>query len=47
MLNNNFNILQNSVKDFVDNIEKKSYLSIQEKTDNVTPKLEKVLNSVS
>ena len=43
----NFNILKSLVEDFVNNIEKKLYLSIQEKTDNITPKLEKVLNAFS
>ena len=35
-------MLQKSVKNFVDNIEKKLFLSNQEKTDSVTLKLEKV-----
>ena len=29
-------MLQKSAKNFVDNIEKKLYLSIQEKTDSIT-----------
>ena len=40
-------MFQNSAKNFVDNIEKKIYLSIQEKTDNITFKLEKVLKAFS
>ena len=43
----NFNIVKSLVEDFVNNIEKKLYLSIQEKTDNITPKLEKILNAFS
>ena len=35
-------MLKNPVKNFVDNIEKKLYLSIQEKTDNVKFNLEKI-----
>ena len=40
-------MLQKTVKHFVDNIEKKLYLSIQAKTDSVTHKLEKVLKAFS
>ena len=40
-------MLTSSAKNFVDNIEKKLYLSIKEYTDNVTFKLEKVLNAFS
>ena len=40
-------MLNNSAKNFVDNIEKKLYLSIQEKTDSVQSKLEKVLKAFS
>ena len=40
-------ILKHSAQEFIDNIEKKKYLSIQEKTDSVTFKLEKVLNAFS
>ena len=40
-------MLQNSAKNFVDNIEKKLYLSIQEYNHSVTSKLEKVLNAFS
>ncbi len=48
MLNkNNSNIFNNSAKNFVDNIEKKLYLSIKEKTDSVTFKLEKILKAFS
>ncbi|WP_187152644.1 aminotransferase class I/II-fold pyridoxal phosphate-dependent enzyme [Prochlorococcus marinus] len=39
--------MNNAAKNFVDNIEKKLYLSIQEKTDSVTFKLEKVLKAFS
>jgi len=44
MLNNNLN---NLAKTYVENIEKKLYSSIQEKTNSVTYKLEKVLNAFS
>ena len=40
-------MLQESAKNFVDNIEKKLYLSIQEKTESITLKLEKVLKAFS
>ena len=40
-------MFQKPAKNFVDNIEKKLYLSIQEKTDSVTFKLEKVLKAFS
>ena len=40
-------MLENSAKNFVENIEKKLYLSIKEKTDSITFKLEKVLNAFS
>ena len=40
-------MLKNSPKNFVDNIEKKLSLSIQEKIDSVTFKLEKVLKAFS
>ena len=40
-------MLKNPAKNFVDNIEKKLYLSIQEKTNNVTFNLEKVLQAFS
>ena len=40
-------MFKNSAKNFVDNIEKKLYSSIKEKTDGVTYKLEKVLNAFS
>ena len=40
-------MLKKSAKNFVDNIEKNLYLSIQEKTDGVTLKLEKVLKAFS
>ena len=40
-------MLKNSAKKFIDNIEKKLYLSIREKTDSVTFKLEKVLKAFS
>ena len=38
-------MVQNPAKIFVDNIEKKLYLSINEKTESVSSKLEKVLNA--
>ena len=41
------NMLNNSAKKFVDNIEDKLYFSIKEKTNNITIKLEKVLNAFS
>ena len=41
------NMLHKAAKNFVDNIEKKLYLSIQKKTDSITYKLEKVLKSFS
>tara|TARA_Y100001968_G_scaffold13700_1_gene11150 strand:- start:6 stop:1295 length:1290 start_codon:yes stop_codon:yes gene_type:complete len=48
MLNNINNGVENIVaKNFVDEIEKKLHLSIKEKTDCVTFKLEKVLNAFS
>ncbi len=40
-------MLKNTAKNFVDNIEKKLFLSIKEKTDNVTFNLEKVLHAFS
>ena len=40
-------MLQKAAKNFVDNIEKKLYLSIQEKTQSITFKLEKVLKAFS
>ena len=40
-------MLQKSARNFVDNIEKKLYLSIQEKTEAITCKLEKVLKAFS
>jgi len=40
-------MLKNSAKNFVENIEKKLYLSIKEKTDSITFKLEKVLKAFS
>ena len=40
-------MLKKSAKNFVDDIEKKLYLSIQEKTDSVQDNLEKVLNAFS
>ena len=40
-------MLKNSAKNFVDNIEDKLYLSIKEKTDSITYKLEKVLTAFS
>ena len=40
-------MLDNLAKDFVDNIEKKLYLSINEKTHSVSSKLDKVLNAFS
>ena len=40
-------MLKNPAKNFVDNIEKKLFLSIKEKTDNVTFNLEKVLQAFS
>jgi len=40
-------MLENPAKNFVDNIEKKLFLSIKEKTDNVTFNLEKVLQAFS
>jgi len=43
----NSNMLKNFTKDFIDNIENKLYLSIKDKTNSVTFKLEKVLNAFS
>ncbi len=43
----NYNDLTNPAKNFVDNIEKNLYLSIEEKTSSVTFKLEKVLKAFS
>ena len=40
-------MLENNPKNFIDNIEKKLYLSINERTDSVTLKLEKVLKAFS
>ena len=40
-------MLKNSAKNFVENIEKKLYSSIKEKTDSITFKLEKVLQAFS
>ena len=40
-------MLKNSVKNFIDNVEKKLYLSIKENTDSITFKLEKVLKAFS
>jgi len=40
-------MLNNSAKNFVDNIENKLYFSIKEKTNNITIKLEKILNAFS
>jgi len=40
-------MIDNSVKNFIDNIEKKLYLSINAKTDSVTFKLDKVLKAFS
>jgi len=40
-------MLNNSAKNFVNQIENKLYLSIKEKTDNITFKLEKVLKAFS
>ena len=40
-------MLENSAKNFVECIEKKLYLSIKEKTDSITFKLEKVLKAFS
>ena len=40
-------MLNNPAKNFVDNIEDKLYFSIKEKTNNITIKLEKVLNAFS
>ena len=40
-------MMENPAKNFVDNIEKKLFLSIKEKTDNVTFNLEKVLQAFS
>ena len=40
-------MLENYANNFVDDIEEKLYLSIKEKTDSVTFKLEKVLNAFS
>ena len=42
-----YNMFDDIAKKFVDNIEKKLYLSIKEKTDAVSLKLEKILNSFS
>ena len=39
--------MKNSAQNFVDNIEKKLFLSIKDKTDHVTLKLEKVLKAFS
>ena len=48
MLEKNYsNLLEKSARKFVDNIEQKLYLSIKEKTDSVTFKLEKVLKAFS
>ena len=48
MLNNkNHNMLKNYARNFVDNVEKKLSSSIEEKTNSVTLKLEKVLNAFS
>jgi len=40
-------MLNNPAKNFVDNIEDKLYFSIKEKTNNITIKLEKILNAFS
>ena len=40
-------MLQKSAKNFVNHIERKLYLSIQEKTESVLFKLEKVLKAFS
>ena len=40
-------MFKKSAKNFVDKIEKKLYLSIQEKTDSITFKIEKVLKAFS
>ena len=40
-------MLQKSAKTFVDNIEKKLYLSINEKTESVSLKLDKILQAFS
>ena len=44
---NNSNKCIQIAKSFVDNIEKKLYLSIEEKTNNVTSNLEKAFNTFS
>tara|TARA_B100000579_G_scaffold358217_1_gene314524 strand:- start:314 stop:1603 length:1290 start_codon:yes stop_codon:yes gene_type:complete len=44
---NKSNVINKSIKKFVDTIEKKLYLSIQEKTNSVTFNLEKVLKAFS
>ena len=43
----NYKRMKNSAENFVDNIEKKLYLSIQEKTNSVKYKLDKVLKAFS
>ena len=43
----NSNTSSDSITNFVDNIEKRLYLSIKEKTNNVTLNLEKVLHAFS
>tara|TARA_B100000965_G_scaffold374477_1_gene365798 strand:+ start:1188 stop:2477 length:1290 start_codon:yes stop_codon:yes gene_type:complete len=43
----NYSSVKKSAKCFVDNIEKKLYLSIQNKIDSVSFKLEKILNAFS
>ena len=40
-------MLKNHIKNYIDNIEKKLYLSIEQKTNSVTFKLEKVLKAFS
>ena len=42
-----YNRMKNAAEDFIDNIEKKLYLSIQEKTNSVKFKLDKVLQAFS
>ena len=40
-------MFKNPAKNFVENIEKKLYLSIKERTDSVTFKLDKILKAFS
>ena len=46
-INNNSDLFKKSAIDFVDNIEQKLYLSIQDKTNKITVKLEKILKAFS